>query len=462
MEPISYQISKLENFYLNYNKSGDLIVGATAFIESNQEIELTQELVRRALVYLQQRHPFLRAFYEENTLESKIFLKIQQQGSYQDKIEFEWLELSDDQSTRNEVIRNIERYTSKLIDFEDNNTLLWRYQVVSHIEDSKKKFAASIVIPAVITDGINIMAVLIESVNIINALLTNSECKEMKEELDISLGLADRVEKEQMVGDKQKETVKYWNEKPPSPFKLLLPEYFHTNEIGLNINLLRINKDICEKLIEKSKVNGISFNSFFNTSLFYALRQLYVENGLEFPKEAASNFAANLRFRYKEKLDFSKMGIHICGISITTEQKGFGEFKDIWEDSKYIDKLVKEKTSVETGSIFAFSHSEAVLNRTTIENDLTHENVSTDLALSNLGNYVNDNVKVFDGPFEIKEVYFGDSIVSYPNVCCACIFFLLSWRGEFMVRLSTNRRYMHAKYADRLMHIFEEIFHKSI
>ena len=63
-----HELSIYEKLWLMINKRGDYIVMSLAFIENaNKTLHLTQAIARSALAVLQKRHPFLRAFINDQS-----------------------------------------------------------------------------------------------------------------------------------------------------------------------------------------------------------------------------------------------------------------------------------------------------------------------------------------------------------------------------------------------------------
>lgn len=63
MSKDTQELSRLVSLLLEVTKQGDLIIGGTVFLDAKQTINnLNRELVRNALIILQERHPFLRSY----------------------------------------------------------------------------------------------------------------------------------------------------------------------------------------------------------------------------------------------------------------------------------------------------------------------------------------------------------------------------------------------------------------
>lgn len=105
----------------------------------------------------------------------------------------------------------------------------------------------------------------------------------MKTVLEPIESLHFHTDKYEMVGDKQKETIEYLSKLEPNEF--LLPNTFRKhNESGFKLNLFKIDKELTQKILKKSKQNNIKLSGFLNTAAYYALHDLFTENSLDFPR----------------------------------------------------------------------------------------------------------------------------------------------------------------------------------
>jgi hypothetical protein len=124
-----YALTDYEKLLLNYNKCGDSIVMGTLLVENqNSSIELTEDKVKQALLILQKRHPFFRAYLKE---QSNI------QVLYEDynPIELDW---SDNSITHSELISQLEIFNSKFFDFKYKSNFV-RCKVASFIDSTNVK-----------------------------------------------------------------------------------------------------------------------------------------------------------------------------------------------------------------------------------------------------------------------------------------------------------------------------------
>ena len=451
-----------------YSRCGDCLVIGIAVIESEKRTILTSLLVRHALNYLKNRHPLLRAYLEHDKESDEVYLVMRDDiiSFSFDEICLEWSNVY----TKEALTDELEKFNSKKFEYE-KKSYLWRAKVVKFNEDDKDKYAVSFVLPLYLTDGLNISCILIELVNIINALLIDKECEEMKVRLELVDNLNVLTSEYKLFSDKQKWAINELRTIQNNNF--ILDDEFKCNELGLKINMLKLNKKLSEKLLAKAKEKNTKLTGMLNAAIVYALRDLYEENGLVFPSDLICGLPANLRIRYQPNLDFSHIRFQVCLAHFNLSRPNFGDFNDIWADARHVNELVEKCTSMEDGSLFLGTHdfeSIDLFNRMFKEcvddeeracktmNKTNH----CDLILSNLGTYVSSRKKIFQGPFDIKEVYHGDSLQSSPNVISALIFHITFWNREIQILLSSNKSAMGTKYSERLINLLEQIIIKSV
>ncbi len=224
--------------------------------------------------------------------------------------------------------------------------------------------------------------------------MTNSSCKEMENVLDPIESLHYYTEKYKMIGEKQKETIEFISKLKPVEF--LLPKEFRKyNETGFKLNLFKIDKELTQKIIKKTKENNIKLSGFLDTAAYYALHDLYTENGLDFPKLALIENSANLRMRYNPPMDFSDLRMQVSITGVTMSQEELSGFTDIWKDSVNTHKQLVQMTDLETGTIFCGSHDfEYIEKKIKIFNESSdlknasqnfNKTLGCDLAVSNIG-----------------------------------------------------------------------------
>lgn len=196
---------------------------------------------------------------------------------------------------------------------------------------------------------------MIELVNIINSLINKTECIEMQEHLELIENLDELVAKENLIQEKQLEHIKMLQSQPRLDFKLS-PKFKCYNQTGFKLNLFNIDSDTTARVIELNKLNATKITSYLVAIAFYALRNLYLENNLFFPKDATFGLATNVRFRLNPTVDFS----HIRSLTTYLEPRlmypDFGLFANVWDDAVFINKVIAEASDLDSGAIFMYSH----------------------------------------------------------------------------------------------------------
>jgi hypothetical protein len=122
------------------------------------------------------------------------------------------------------------------------------------------------------------------------------------------------------------------------------------------LNLNKLNADLTTKILQKAKQNKVKLTGFLSTAIFYALKDLYLENGLKLPKELMCALPANLRMRYKPEKSFSDLRPQSVNSAIIIKPSHL-KFNDIWSDSKFVQKEIDRMLDLKTGTMFLLSHS---------------------------------------------------------------------------------------------------------
>ncbi len=158
-------------------------------------------------------------------------------------------------------------------------------------------------------------------------------------------------------------------------------------------------------------------------------------------------------------------------LNFKADKNIYGKFEDFWQDAKYVHSLIQENTSTETGTLFSVSHSSQIqefnkvfANANSNEEvcNILSKDVGCHIAVSNLGTFVNDNVKVVEGPLQIKEIYCTDPLNSKPNITLAVLFHQLFWRGEIMIELGANKATIGSAYVDRYKKLYLDVINNSL
>jgi hypothetical protein len=249
-------------------------------------------------------------------------------------------------------------------------------------------------------------------------------------------------------------------------FKLDAKFASQKGEKGSKINIFRINKTRSKSLTTKCKKHGVKFTGFLMAAIFYSIKDLYIENGLEAPKELCACISINMRFRYKQPVDYSSVGYFSGLIPIEVEYPKFGQYENIWTDSKYWDEIIHESTDLESGAIFVDIcdyelHKE--INRLfetsgSLE-EVCHKMQSSsrwDVFVSNIGTYLcNKKRQEPTKPFALKEIYYADSLNSSPSRDNSLIFHLGLWNDELMFMNTSDKARIAPHFTDRLMGLLE-------
>lgn len=379
------ELTDFEKVLLHVNRCGDSLVMVTAFVEStNLNNQLNEELCRKALSFLQKRHPFLRAFLTENT-------NLEIQTDNYDSLELEW---SDNSITYHELISQLETFNCKLFDFKSKSHLA-RSKIASFIHlNGVKTFALNLSGSIVITDGVNITTLIIEFINIINALAMNKECNEILQILEPAESLNYMADKQQMVGWKQKLIIKLALKFLTT--SCILPNEFRPeNESGFKLNFSKVDKHSTSEILKKAKENNIKITGYLIAVVYYALKKLYDENNVKFPKVYPCALPVNLRMRYEPNMSFSDMRNHAGLAEVDIQENKLSGFTNIWKDSKYIHRRVQEAASLDYGALFTLTHHKSFMRKflkkldksSNVENscELINNQGHCDLKISNIG-----------------------------------------------------------------------------
>jgi hypothetical protein len=243
----------------------------------------------------------------------------------------------------------------------------------------------------------------------------------------------------------------------------------NSNDTGIKINLLAMDADFTLKLINYAKLNNVKITGLLITSLFYALKDLFEENKILMPKDVSIFIPVNLRFRVQPNIDFSQTRLCVLGCSMDLLHPNFGKYEyNTIEEVNYVDRVLAEK--IRDGAIFDFFFDEKYNQIEKLYDEVDLKGVynildsqrRVNILLSNTGTYVSDQKNVLDGPLKIEELYYGDSIKSYPSPHNLIILHAHTFNNRLMIQLSTNRTRINSIHADRFMILFENNLRKLI
>ncbi|CAF1130716.1 unnamed protein product [Brachionus calyciflorus] len=255
--------------------------------------------------------------------------------------------------------------------------------------------------------------------------------------------------------------------------KLILPDKFRSNKPGYLLDLFKLDKELVDKIISKSKMNNIRLSGYFHTVTLYALRRLFIENDEPFPSSVPISFPVNLRFRLEPPVDLSACRFFTAPCECSTEREKFGKYENFWEDAKYVHDKIQEHSNPETGNIFNLTHEKSLevfnqICRLTGTSKKTLKLINflhptnCDLCVSNLGRFVSDSYKEFDGKFSIHEIYCSDLLTSIPRISSSIIMHIIFWRGEIMFQTGANNYYFDEKYFKRLSELILLVINETL
>ena len=138
------KLTEYEKLFVNCNKCGDYIVMSIAFVKNeDRNNELTECIVKQALLIIQKRHPFFRAYLDEKASSIQIL------NEDFNPIQLDW---SDDLLTLSELMHELEIFNSKIFDFKYKSNLV-RCKVASFIDSttSAKMYSVNLSLALLIT-----------------------------------------------------------------------------------------------------------------------------------------------------------------------------------------------------------------------------------------------------------------------------------------------------------------------
>jgi len=92
---------------------------------------------------------------------------------------------------------------------------------------------------------------------------------------------------------------------------------------------------------------------------------------------------------------------------------------------------------------------------------ILNEKSDVDVVISNAGTYLQDEkLEKLQSPFEIKEIYFTDSMNSNPPIDACILVHLSYWKGELMFMLTFNKAGFDSVWANRFTRLFESSLEK--
>jgi hypothetical protein len=276
-----FKLIPYEKYIFNYTRLSDFLVLSTTILNLQGGVVLEEAVVKSALKYMQLRHPMLRTHLRFDPNSTDIYFEVEEDLENMRPVDFEWKKIS---SSREDLIKHLAEFNATRFDYQ-NKCLLWKAQILEIEENGSKRYAMSIGVPDCFTDGINITTASVEIVSILNALLTGTECNEMRERLELTEDSNTVSQLYGFFGKREQENFEKLASNGGVKFhKFMLPEKFRDqNQSGTQLKFIRISKEVTQRVIQSCKLRHMKVNGFFNAVIVSALRDLFAQNGLEFP-----------------------------------------------------------------------------------------------------------------------------------------------------------------------------------
>jgi hypothetical protein len=450
------ELIPVEKFFYHGTVLGDEYVIGIAITSAN-DIMLNDDLIKEAMYYLYKRHPLFRAHIHVDSISKKIYFAIPTvYEKTADEMKFQRCRLS----SRSDLTREIERFSVQCLDYK-SKVLLWGLEVMEYEQNEQNIHVFVLSVPMYMTDGVNITALTIELINIVNSLMQNKKCQEMIQSLDLVDDVEKIIEKYNLAGDKYREDFEK-NRKNKPQINFQLPNSFKNNDYGYKINLLPLEVELTRKLVAYAKKNEIKVNSILTTAFYYALKELYAENGIRIQKDVTMYVMVNLRFRVEPNIDFSHVRDYATGFGLELEYPSFGKYENMLDDCKYVEKEVKQNIKDCTMFDWILNGQDEIFDDTDLKTVYAEHDAARvcDFLMSNTGTWVADRKKVLDGPIKIDELYYGDSLKSFPTMNIPFILHIHTFNERLMIQLSSNRTRINSIYSDRFIILFEKYLRK--
>jgi hypothetical protein len=449
-----YFLSTYEKFLYYHTHCDGLFVLAVGILDPESSLHLSQVKISRATRIMQKRHPFLRGkLIVSDHDPNQVYIDLPEFCENIAEPSVTWRQIT----ARDQLNSELDNLTFDL----RVEQLTWRMKLIE-IKDIHQ-MVICLCLPLFLTDGINVSVLIIELVNILNALIGGHDCPELHSDLEVQLNMHDMCNRFGLFTGTR-------DTKHPKDGSFIIDEQLgdKSQSSGTRSDLFRLNAKATLKLVRRSKSRNLKLTGVINSAILKSLEELYTENGLEFPSRIQCSLPANLRIRYKPNMDFSHIGHHVC---LTTMSCDLTEKRGFWELAEYLNSKVEASCSVKTGDLFMLSHDFDELNafnstisskinrNAEIEPILNH----CDLTFSNIGKWVWDwnaiksrtnESKAEQGVLKLRELYHGDTLCLEPCAVSALIFHVNFWMGELQVMLSTNRRVVSERNANRLRELF--------
>ena len=234
---------------------------------------------------------------------------------------------------------------------------MWRCLVVAYPDEFKRtQYCFSLAVHMAISDGLNVITLLIEIINIINSLETESKCDEMLVKLEPPENSISLCHKTKLF--KEEEHKKRIDELANAPIpRFLFDDMFKSeNETGFALDLLCLDQNSSERIVKMTKKYGLRVTSYFQAVTMYALRKLYTENNLELQASLPIYPILTLRVRFDPVYEFYNCRYYTAYFSMKIEES-FDRLEQFWRISKNIHNQTYSHLEPNDGSMFAVTHN---------------------------------------------------------------------------------------------------------
>lgn len=472
---VKYELVAFEKVITWTGLMGNCNVLVPTFIETNESSTappITATIFRQALVLLQKRHPFLGAYLEVDKNLNKMYFVMLDEQLAEQKIDMETVDLTLNDYSRQTIVDECAKFNSRMFDYNSEN-LMWKAQLITYKQNDRLKYVVNLLFLMPVTDGFNSTTLSIETVNILNALLKGGESEEMKVRLEPRESVYHYCKTSKFIKDREPQdknpmaAAAESEEKYKDRVTYYFPESFRNKaDSGFQMALSAYDADKTDRIMKCCKAHGAKVNAYFYAATFYALKRLYDECGQPFPDKVVYEYPASMRIRYVPNLEYEHCRTHIALTEFWTDTKLFGDLKNFWQCCELVEEKSKKATNIDDGSLLAITCStdDMELLSGAFGNASREESTEiighfhdTDVSLSNLGAYVNNNAKLYPGPYEIKEIYCSDSLQHTPAITPSIIMHLIYWKGKFMMQFGANRSLFADVYFNKYVSIFNNL-----
>ena len=285
--------------------------------ELTQPGTLTLDLLTRACAYWLKRHAFLRAKvhrrYTWDASSKKRFLD--NEPRY-----FVPIDADDPFACRNVdlILTNNAHKWKEQVEVELTTPLdmdtgpLWRLKVIQLLNDSsdeRKSYTFVFLFSHVCTDGKN-NVIFIELLNIVNALLDERECVEMREAVESPRGLITLFR--EYIGRAAYVRPDLANSYQCDMQRRQLPLTLGNTLNGsvAKVAYVKFDEQCVHKLMAKMKQRAVKMNGLFEAIYYFAYRRLLIEHGETELARAPLQYIVNCGGRDKLAISYSQMGLY--------------------------------------------------------------------------------------------------------------------------------------------------------